>query len=485
MTQAFNDRTPLQRLLWLGGVVKAANGKTVEETASGNPCVFTTDLSKPLSRLALSLLPRQSGTGDPSPENIRPLLPWGEVGTWHGGKNLAEYITDYAPTVGANNGTVKLFEVTLQKGTYTFSCKQSVSVPTSTRNTLAVTIGAGGYKYENVSANYNPVGLIHSLTFTLTEENKCSFYIWCHTPSVSATYNEWQVEFGEQASAYVPYVPIVPYPVNLRKNLFPQRTVSLGKPNGRTASVSFDSPLPVGTYSVSYNRSGTYTGASFGIQAFSGSTNVGSFNQNTGKLTTTGEADRIYFYMGQTAYDDNETLIFDDFQLEQGEQATAYQPYIPPVYGCELDLTTGEVWGTNRVQVFNGSETLTKYGSYTGGIRVNSNLVDDAVQGDRNAISNIAVIEANLPSSITQLGFRVSGGTGRLAIFVPDSMFNGEATVEKFKAWLAENNLAICVTLDTPVLLATLTPQQINAIIGVNTVWSDADEIELTYLKKG
>ena len=43
----------------------------------------------------------------------------------------------------------------------------------------------------------------------------------------------------------------------------------------------------------------------------------------------------------------------------------------------------------------------------------------------------------------------------------------------------------IAYKLATPVLLATLTPQQVNALVGVNTVWSDADGIELTFLKKG
>ena len=51
----FAELTPVRKLMLLNAI---AGPKAVEYTASGNPVVFTTDLSKPLSRLSLSLLPR-------------------------------------------------------------------------------------------------------------------------------------------------------------------------------------------------------------------------------------------------------------------------------------------------------------------------------------------------------------------------------------------------------------------------------------------
>lgn len=478
----FSEMTTMRKLMLLHGIV---GGKAVEDYASGNPCVFTTDLAKPLRRLALTLLPKQSGTGDPSPENIRPLIPWGEVGTWHGGKNLfdktarnadkgfifngyltrdgefsesanyyvsefipivggdyiasgvqgggpslcaydkdknfiygknyasinprlftlpeetafvrisvrketedilqlevgstatayepyktitpypvnlrknlTDYVADYAPTVDINNGAVKLFELTLKAGTYTFSCKQSVSVPTSTRNTLAMTIGEGGYKYENTGSNYNPSGLIHSLTFTLTEENKCGFYIWCHTPSVSATYNEWQVE--------------------------------------------------------------------------------------------------------------------------QGDTASEYQPYLPPVYGCSVDLTTGEVWGTKGYALLNDPDKWIEVGGtvdFGYEQEYDRKFYPDSYTGLDCSIAK-SVYEQNA------VYCRWRGATAKkFGLKNGDSMAN-PLTLSDVKTMAEAGQIAITYDID-PVLLATLTPQQINALIGVNTVWSDADGIELTYLKKG
>ena len=184
--------------------------------------------------------------------------------------------------------------------------------------------------------------------------------------------------------------------------------------------------------------------------------------------------------------------------FQYGETATAYESYnetVYPVtwssegtvYGGYVDLVTGEVWGTWQAYTFTGEEQM-DIGSYsgTGGIRINSSSLDSLAPKYGTGMSNKAAKEASAPSQITRLGFRISGGTSLLAFFVPDSMFDGEATVEKFKSWLSENELTICIELSTPVLIATLTPQQITALIGNNTVWSDANgDCEIKFLKKG
>ena len=67
----------------------ASGGKTVEATATGNPLTFVTDLAKPLKSLLIPFTPIQSGTGDPSPSNIRSILPWNGLKVWNG-KNLLD-----------------------------------------------------------------------------------------------------------------------------------------------------------------------------------------------------------------------------------------------------------------------------------------------------------------------------------------------------------------------------------------------------------
>ena len=83
-----NRFTGYKRLLALAALNGGAS--IIERTATGNPLTFLTDLASPLKSLIIPFTPVQSGTGDPSPENIRPILPWDGLTVWHGGKNLLD-----------------------------------------------------------------------------------------------------------------------------------------------------------------------------------------------------------------------------------------------------------------------------------------------------------------------------------------------------------------------------------------------------------
>lgn len=58
------------------------------KTASG-PIVSISDaLAAPLRALTLAIDPVQEGTGDPSPDNVRPISGWTEANLWRTGRNL-------------------------------------------------------------------------------------------------------------------------------------------------------------------------------------------------------------------------------------------------------------------------------------------------------------------------------------------------------------------------------------------------------------
>lgn len=81
------DWSTMKKLMVLKGMTGAP---PVEDTATGNPLKFTTDLAKPLRSLLIPFSPRQSGSGDPSPENIRPIVAWDGLKVWNGGKNIID-----------------------------------------------------------------------------------------------------------------------------------------------------------------------------------------------------------------------------------------------------------------------------------------------------------------------------------------------------------------------------------------------------------
>lgn len=78
---SFRETTPLRKLLML----KAMTGSEslVEATATpGNPCTFETDVAKALTQCKVNFTPVQSGSGDPSPTNVRPITGWTGLRIW-------------------------------------------------------------------------------------------------------------------------------------------------------------------------------------------------------------------------------------------------------------------------------------------------------------------------------------------------------------------------------------------------------------------
>ena len=59
-------------------------------SVSGNPVTCNPVEDYPLSAV-VTLEPKQAGTGDPSPDNIRPISGWDEVGVTRCGKNLLDF----------------------------------------------------------------------------------------------------------------------------------------------------------------------------------------------------------------------------------------------------------------------------------------------------------------------------------------------------------------------------------------------------------
>ncbi|MBP5475472.1 MAG: hypothetical protein J6X83_04380 [Methanomicrobium sp.] len=75
-----------KRLLALSALMSGAS--PVEDTATGNPVTFATDLARPLVSLEIPFTPKQEGTGDPSPQNVRNILPWNGLKVVHLDENM-------------------------------------------------------------------------------------------------------------------------------------------------------------------------------------------------------------------------------------------------------------------------------------------------------------------------------------------------------------------------------------------------------------
>ena len=119
MNQLFlfrKNMTPIRKLLLMK--MFACGVPISEYTATGNPLTFNTNVAKPLKSLVLPWTPIQSGTGDPSPDNIRPISGVSALNVWQTGKNVL-YLSDQTQH---NNWNIGNIPNPLKPGTkYTYS----------------------------------------------------------------------------------------------------------------------------------------------------------------------------------------------------------------------------------------------------------------------------------------------------------------------------------------------------------------------------
>lgn len=80
--------SPMKRLIWLRGS-GITGGAGTYETITGNPVSFTA-LNAPLKQLSVAFSPVQAGTGDPSPDNVRPISGWDSLTVYHSGADTSD-----------------------------------------------------------------------------------------------------------------------------------------------------------------------------------------------------------------------------------------------------------------------------------------------------------------------------------------------------------------------------------------------------------
>lgn len=171
-------------------------------------------------------------------------------------------------------------------------------------------------------------------------------------------------------------------------------------------------------------------------------------------------------------------LEISDLQVEFGSTETAYEPYISDtfditlpemVYGGELNLDTGILTITNRLITLSGNENWMKSGNYL-------------YCGHYKGKPYVAGACSHFPYNYTERDY--AGGNYVFSAdwaFIVGGGIGKNYTVSEWKAFLLEQAVA-----GTPVQVSQgilepytieLTPQQITALSGTNTIYTDADRV--------
>lgn len=195
MNQLFlfrKNMTPIRKLLLMK---MFAGGVPISEyTATGNPLTFNTNVAKPLKSLTIPWTPVQSGTGDPSPENVRSISGVSGVNVWQTGKNLfdGEYpeivpAPLYYRAIYVGNETVTVSSDIVKTGTSSYSNLFALAGNVST----GAATGINDVR-EGVSRTITPINGYITLAYRSFEDVDPRDY---HT----------QIEVGSTATPYTPY----------------------------------------------------------------------------------------------------------------------------------------------------------------------------------------------------------------------------------------------------------------------------------------
>lgn len=315
----------------------------------GPAAIVTTDDAAgglPLKKLTANIEPTQSGTGDPSPDNVRPISGYDSLTVTRTGKNLLtnnmQSVTKNGITMTRNtdgsftfNGTATAsigFYISaansstqtvlpIKPGTYTLSGGASGGTGTTFR--LAVYIYVNG-TYTRAYSDFGS-----SRTFTISEDENGYIpliNIYNGTTVSNLTFKP-QLEIGDTATEYEPY-------------------------NGATYPITFPTAAGTvygGTLTVNSDGSGTLT-IDKAMQALDGDSNVGkSSRTSVDEYLLRVSGDKIG--IGGTYYDAEHIICSHAVNISADDpnvihtRQTGSQPRIvfPLTYGMS-DLTAFKTW---------------------------------------------------------------------------------------------------------------------------------------------
>lgn len=186
----------------LEGIGEKLN-RTDFECSIAGPVCHTTDACKVPARECVStIVPVQAGSGEPSPDNVRPISGWDTVSVKHLGKNLVD-IPDFVDMSGKDiyEATVDRFAaVKFKEATrYTVSMKISTG---DTTNQFGIRVfysdGSSEYKWNKSGSTYVP-------SVSTAAGKTVSQIVLTYNSIFVLSLSDVQLEEGAVATPYEPY----------------------------------------------------------------------------------------------------------------------------------------------------------------------------------------------------------------------------------------------------------------------------------------
>lgn len=175
----------------------------IVRSASGDIASYDDGGDLPMKSLKVNIVPKQSGTGDPSPSNVRPISGTDEVVVGRSGKNLSSVATASYSSQG-----VVASVLVGKKGKYTLSAICSNNGTGIGR--ISFLQYKNGVAVDKTHFTQIPVGTNNQKLFVTADLSEIDFdeiriLAQGQTVGYNVTLKDIQFEFGDTATDYVPY----------------------------------------------------------------------------------------------------------------------------------------------------------------------------------------------------------------------------------------------------------------------------------------
>lgn len=481
----------------------AYNGKNLEErTASGTIANFETNLQDNLTACKCEINALQSGTGTPSPNNPRPISGFNGSTIVRCGVNLfnpdnilkGSYDTATNNWSNISGSQVQAFNFDFKANTqYTFSGIETQSeAGKNARLVIRYTDGTS----ENIFADTSTTPTTFTKTSASGKSINFVYYGYGTSSTNGVSIKNFQIEYGTTAHDFAPFIgsQYAPYFEGLLNGSY--GFVDLGALTNWVKDTTSLSVTVFRSY-IADRKAGSsvficskYPTLTTGRNALVNTNNaIASWNTSDSPIIairddslSSGTADDF-----KTAMDG----VYLIYELATPTTPTITQSQIDTlirafgdtcvcvvfgqtVYGGVLDVTNGKLKITHKYKLLTGdaSETWYTYGD-SGWRLVVSDQKGDGGEGWCNVAPTV--------SSVNVYGV-VFGISTTYIYFAQTVSAWGCSTEAQLRTWLSNNNVEIVYPLATPTEI-TLTPKQIEAIVGINNVYHDCNgQTEVKYL---
>lgn len=491
----------------------------LSHTVSGDIASFRTPSRVPIESLKFHFLPKQEGSGDPSPTNVCPITGWTGLNGRRAGKNLIDINSDltltgaekvnntFVNTITDTRDEVQIYFIGYKKVGNNFTSLGNFRIVggiTSARHIVVnFTVSSTYEEMTHFCIKHN--GKAHDFRVYFPLKLPVGATLCCSLDVLSVdvttiggfSMGNMQLEVGSVEGAYEPYsgeqIPIT-FPSNGKNRYYYDeddievgvvlesgliRTIYHTHVYGNGGKISISGspidPEVVSNTSINIgylNKDGTvHVSNSFIAYQDGAVTNRSPVVPNGLEfvIVATGDSDYIF----------RRNLPRYNIQIEYADSPTTYEPYSSDntFYGGYIDPINGEIWKTHYIAEINKVRQYVSDNQYFWYVTV----------GELNTIPNIKSENAGLFADRLKV---VSGlGTGNpenQITFYANGIIrwkeNGEMSLSEYETYLENNPITICYEMATPILVSTFSPQDLQAFLDHNNFWSDANDItEVTY----